>query len=220
MKIRWKFSLVTKLTVSFMSVLVALWLMIEYQSYNNTFKHTLERSLVAFSELSGLRAEVSNTLFADASYDARQLNKQLKQFASMDKVNAQEIVSHYFPFQAKSHDDTLAMWVAQTFGNAGQHRYLDTFILKPNEGITIYAASDANDEYFKIRLREIKQLSVQTSTTGYRWGTPIKDTNSEDYHLSFSYSSDPQDPLSPQVGFSINLASAMSLNNALGPWGH
>ncbi|MBI1676101.1 two component system sensor kinase [Shewanella sp. NKUCC05_KAH] len=217
MKIQWKFSLVTKLTVSFMSVLVALWLMMEYLSYNNTFSHTLERSLVAFSELSGLRAEVSNTLFTDASYDVRQLDKQLKQFASIDKVNDQEIVSHYFPFQAKSHDDTLTMWVAQTFGSAGQHRYLDTFILKPNEGITIYAASDANDEYFQIRLREIKQLSVQASTTGYRWGTPLKDKNSEDYHLSFSYSSDPQDPLSPQVGFSINLASAMSLNNALGP---
>lgn len=102
MKIQWKFSLVTKLTVSFMSVLVALWLMMEYLSYNNTFSHTLERSLVAFSELSGLRAEVSNTLFTDASYDVRQLDKQLKQFASIDKVNDQKLCLIIFHSKRKA----------------------------------------------------------------------------------------------------------------------
>lgn len=219
MKIKWQSTLVTKLTVSFTAVLISLWLMIEYQSYNNTFSHTLNRALIAYGELSSLRAEVSNTLFADASFDARRLDQQLRQFESMDKINAQEIIAHYFPLATDPHveNDTLTMWVAQTFGNAGQHRYLDTFIYKPNEGITIYAASDVNTDYFQLRLKQIKQLSSQASTTGYRWGVPIKDPQSGDYLLSFSYSSEPHNPLAPQVGFNLNLASVISLNKALGP---
>ncbi|NRD74535.1 two component system sensor kinase [Shewanella sp. VB17] len=218
MQIRWKASLVTKLTVSFTAVLITLWLMIEYQSYSNAFTRTLDRALIAYSELSDLRSQVSNNLFTDASYDARQLDKQLHQFSSIDKVNAQEIVAHYFPFPDSTDQtkDTLSMWVAQTFGNAGQHRYLDSFIYKPHKGVSIYADSNADEEYFHIRLKEIKQLASQPSIDGYRWGAPIFNKKSGNYHLIFSYSSEPNNPDSSQVGFGINLVSLMSLNNSLG----
>ena len=217
MKIRWKASLVTKLTVSFTAVLVSLWLIIEYQSYNNSLTSTLNRALISYAELSDLRAQVSNNLFTDASYDARQLNKQLHQFSSVDKVNAQEIIAHYFPSpeNADQKNDTFSMWVAQTFGSAGQHRYLDSFIYKPHKGVSIYADSNANEEYFHIRLEEIKQLVNQPSIDGYRWGMPIFNKKSGNYYLIFSYSSEPNNPNSPQVGFGINLVSVMSLNNSL-----
>ncbi|WP_237157994.1 two component system sensor kinase [Shewanella psychrophila] len=219
MKIKWKASLVTKLTVSFTAVLVSLWLMIEYQAYSNTFSRTLHRAQIAYGELSDLRSQVSNTLFSDARYDARQLDKQLHQFSSMNEINAQGIVAHYFPLaeNPNKENDTLSMWIAQTFGNAGQHRYLDSFIYKPHKGIAIYADSNADEEYFQVRLEEIKQLTSKKSLDGYRWGAPILDKRSGDYHLIFSYSSDPANPDAPQVGFGINLVSVTDLNNSLGP---
>lgn len=215
-RIKWKASLVTKLTVSFTAVLICLWIMIEFLSYSNTFNRILDRNLIAYGELSDLKSEVSNSLFSGAKYDAIQFDQRLHQFSSIDKINAHEIVARYFPISDKKNtqNDTLSMWITQTFGNAGQHRYIDSFIFQPHKGVSIYASTYADKTYFQKRFNEIKQLTSQQTVDGYRWGQPIFDKKSGIYYLLFSYSSDHINPKSPQVGFVINLTSMISLNTS------
>ncbi|WP_299006961.1 two component system sensor kinase [uncultured Shewanella sp.] len=211
----WKTSLTVKLTVAFTAILIALWLMIETVSYNNTYSSLLNKKLASFGEANHLQAQVITSLFNDAIEDVHRLTQLHRSFSKIGIFDTKGIVSRYFPFNnaSKDYQDVMNMWFVQTFGSAGQHHYIDTFIIQPEKGITLYAQTDTTDAVFKTRVKALRTLSKQTSVEGIRWGEPIWDEASKSYNLSFSYSERPNDPHALQIGFTINFEPVIGLNS-------
>ncbi len=211
----WKTSLTVKLTVAFTTILVSLWLMIETVSYNNTYSSLLNKKLASFGEANHLQAQVITGLFDDAIEDVHRLTKLHRSFSKIGIFDTKGIVSRYFPFsnESKNYQDVMNMWFVQTFGSAGQHHYIDTFIIQPDKGITVYAQTDTTNKMFNTRVKALKTLSKQASVEGIRWGEPIWDKETKSYNLSFSYSEQPNDPNALQIGFTINFEPVIALNS-------
>ncbi|WP_298774047.1 two component system sensor kinase [uncultured Shewanella sp.] len=211
----WKTSLTIKLTVAFTTILVSLWLMIETVSYHNTYSSLLDKKLASFGEANHLQAQVITGLFNDAIEDVQRLSKLHRSFSKIGIFDTKGIVSRYFPFTngSKNYQDVMNMWFVQTFGSAGQHHYIDTFIIQPEKGITLYAQTDTSDAVFNTRVKALKMLSKQESVAGIRWGEPIWDKGTKSYNLSFSYSERPNDPNALQIGFTINFEPVIALNS-------
>lgn len=211
----WKTSLTVKLTVAFTAILVALWIMIEAVSYNNTYSSLLNKKLASFGEANHLQAQVIKRLFDDAIEDVHRLTKLHRSFSKIGIFDTKGIISRYFPLsdESKSYQDVMNMWFVQTFGSAGQHHYLDTFIIQPSKGITLYEQTDTPETLFQSRIKTLKTLSVRKAINGIRWGEPVWDKETKSYHLSFSFSEYPKDPNALQVGFTLNFKPVVALNS-------
>ncbi|MCL1123706.1 two component system sensor kinase [Shewanella surugensis] len=211
----WKTSLTVKLTVAFTAILVALWLMIETVAYNNTYSSLLNKKLASFGEANHLQAQVIKRLFNDAIEDVQRLTKLHRSFSKIGIFDTKGIVSRYFPFsnESKNYQDVMNMWFVQTFGSAGQHHYIDTFIIQPEKGITLYAQTDTSEAIFKSRVKTLKKLSTLKAVRGIRWGEPLWDKETQSYNLSFSYSEYPNDSKALQLGFTLNFEPIVALNS-------
>lgn len=156
MKTRWNSSLVTKLTIAFISVFVGLWVLIQINAFDNTYNGTLKQTLKSYDQISEIRAQMNRSLFAQAKDDTEQFEQRLEQFQTMEVDSNAELVAHQFnigdtnlPIERKQ------LWALQTFGIAGQQRYVDSFIIEPDRQVSIYAASEIERSHLDQRVAEI-----------------------------------------------------------------
>ena len=126
MKTSWNSSLVTKLTVAFVSVFIGLWVLIQISAFDNTYKGTLNQTLKSYNEMGEIRSQMNQSLFQQAMEDTQQFEQRLEQFKTLRIDPNIELVARQFNIGKETLDiDHKKLWALQTFGIAGQQRYVD-----------------------------------------------------------------------------------------------
>ncbi|WFB46663.1 two component system sensor kinase [Vibrio coralliilyticus] len=214
MKTRWNSSLVTKLTIAFISVFVGLWVLIQINAFDNTYNGTLKQTLKSYDQISEIRAQMNRSLFAQAKDDTEQFEQRLEQFQTMEVDSNAELVAHQFnigdtnlPIERKQ------LWALQTFGIAGQQRYVDSFIIEPDRQVSIYAASEIERSHLDQRVAEIIDLSQLDTEDGFRWSEPKYDASRNSVYILLSYTLNPEDEMARQVGFAIDIKDVVTVSN-------
>ena len=78
MKTSWNSSLVTKLTVAFVSVFIGLWVLIQISAFDNTYKGTLNQTLKSYNEMGEIRSQMNQSLFQQAMEDTQQFEQETR----------------------------------------------------------------------------------------------------------------------------------------------
>ena len=214
MKTSWNSSLVTKLTVAFVSVFIGLWVLIQISAFDNTYKGTLNQTLKSYNEMGEIRAQMNQSLFQQAMEDTQQFEQRLEQFKTLKIDPDIELVARQFNIgQAPLDKEHKQLWALQTFGIAGQQRYVDTFIIEPNKHVSIYSASEREREHQEQRIQEIIDLAKLPAKEGFRWSEPKYDRERNSVYILLSYTLDPDNSLARQVGFAINIEDVLNVSN-------
>ncbi|MBN3491984.1 two component system sensor kinase [Vibrio neptunius] len=214
MKTRWNSSLVTKLTIAFISVFMGLWVLIQINAFDNTYNSTLNQTLKSYNQISEIRAQMNRSLFAQAMDDTQQFEQRLQRFQTMKVDPNVELVAHQFNIGNTSpHIERKQLWALQTFGIAGQQRYVDSFIIEPGRQVSIYAASEVERSHLDQRLDEIVELSQLPTEDGFRWSEPKYDAARDSTYLLLSYTLNPEDERARQVGFAIDIKDVVTVSN-------
>ncbi|GLT19979.1 histidine kinase [Vibrio zhanjiangensis] len=214
MKTRWNSSLVTKLTIAFISVFIGLWVLIQISAFDNTYKGTLTQTLKSYNEMGEIRAQMNLSLFQQAMEDTQQFEQRLEQFKLLKIDPNIELVARQFNIGQSSSDvEHKQLWALQTFGIAGQQRYVDTFIIEPNKHVSIYAASERERNFQDQRIQEIIDLASLPTQNGFRWSEPKYDSERNSVYILLSYTLEPKNNLARQVGFAINIEDVLTVSN-------
>ncbi|MCG7490154.1 two component system sensor kinase [Vibrio sp. Of14-4] len=214
MKTSWNSSLVTKLTVAFVSVFIGLWVLIQISAFDNTYKGTLNQTLKSYNEMGEIRSQMNQSLFQQAMEDTQQFEQRLEQFKTLRIDPNIELVARQFNIGKQTLDiDHKKLWALQTFGIAGQQRYVDSFIIEPNKHVSIYSASEREREHQEQRIQEIIDLAKRPAKEGFRWSEPKYDRERNSVYILLSYTLDPNNSLARQVGFAINIEDVLTVSN-------
>ncbi|MDN3609998.1 two component system sensor kinase [Vibrio ostreicida] len=221
MKTRWNSSLVTKLTIAFISVFIGLWVLIQINAFDNTYTGTLKQTLKSYDQIGEIRAQVNRSLFIQAMDDTLQLEQQLQQFNTMVVAPNAELVASQFNLKdGDSPIERNQLWALQTFGIAGQQRYVDSFIIEPDKQVSIYAASEIERTRIQQRVDEIVELSKLPTNEGFRWSDPQYDPLRGSVYVLLSYTLDPDDHSARQVGFAIDIQDTVTVSNVYNKGDH
>ncbi len=214
MKTRWNYSLVTKLTVAFISVFSGLWVLIQINAYENTYNATMKQTLSSYEQISEIRSQMNNSLFAQAMDDTLQFHERLIQFGTISIEPDAELIAYQFNLDNnQAGKNVKQLWALQTFGIAGQQRYIDSFIVEPGKRVSIYAPSKVERSRLKERVQEIEKLSKQPSETGFRWSEAKYDQDRDSLYIIVSFTPRPQDKHAKQIGFAIDLKDIMTVSD-------
>ncbi|MBU2898928.1 two component system sensor kinase [Vibrio hepatarius] len=214
MKTSWNSSLVTKLTVAFVSVFIGLWVLIQISAFDNTYKGTLNQTLKSYNEMGEIRSQMNQSLFQQAMEDTQQFEQRLEQFKTLRIDPNIELVARQFNIGQGTLDiDHKKLWALQTFGIAGQQRYVDSFIIEPNKHVSIYSASEREREHQEQRIQEIIDLAKLPAKEGFRWSEPKYDRERNSVYILLSYTLAPNNSLARQVGFAINIEDVLTVSN-------
>ena len=106
------------------------------------------------------------------------MNKRLEQFKTLRIDPDIELVARQFNIGKQTLDiEHKKLWALQTFGIAGQQRYVDSFIIEPNKHVSIYSASEREREHQEQRIQEIIDLAKLPAKDGFRWVSPSMTAN-------------------------------------------
>ena len=214
MKTRWNSSLVTKLTIAFISVFIGLWVLIQISAFDNTYNGTLKQTIKSYNEMGEIRAQMNRNLFRQAMEDTQQFEQKLEQFKMLKIDPNIELVAHQFNIgQTESVTQHKQLWALQTFGIAGQQRYVDSFIIEPKKHVSIYAASELEREHLDQRVKEIVDLAKLPTVDGFRWSGPKYDSTRDSVYILLSYSLEPDNSMARQVGFALDIEDVLTVSN-------
>lgn len=161
-----------------------------------------------------IRAQINQSLFQQAMEDSQQFEQRLEQFKLLKIDRNIKLVARQFNISQSPLDiEHKELWDLQTFGIAGQQRYVDTFIIEPNKHVSIYFASERERNFQEQRVQEIIELAKLPTQNGFRWSEPKYDIKRNSAYILLSYTLEPKNSLSRQVGFAINIGDVLNVSN-------
>ncbi|WP_108650815.1 hybrid sensor histidine kinase/response regulator [Dongshaea marina] len=193
MKLPWKSSLVTRLTILLGLTMAALWLLTESAavfSYYSYYSQARSRILFYYQTYTEMRAQLESERFIFAQNDALRLlnswREHLSQTPHPHPID-QELSGRFWAFDDSVTKlsqltplaiNTIQFLVGHTIGN--QVLYRNSFIIIPNEGIAFDTLA-SNHPYVISHIDELRDLLKQPSSNGYYWGKPYYDQSSNNW---------------------------------------
>ncbi|NLU16375.1 MAG: two component system sensor kinase [Serratia liquefaciens] len=205
-------SLVFRLTVFLSISLFFIWLVsvvtTVFFSLNNAHQHVMDE----LSNLANLRAELSNHRFVGGEKDAHDLARRYNIFYEnheYEKNIPSKNDSRFLPINSNICylDRTISQdnWFIQAYGAAGQTYYLDSFIFKRSQGISIYPPEKITGDYFAKRRLELASFQSEPTHDNIYWGKPEYISGS-----GWSISVAASDKTGGLVGYAIKLDDLLS----------
>ncbi|HEJ7054889.1 two component system sensor kinase [Serratia marcescens] len=171
-------SLVFRLTIFLSLSLMLIWLVSVLTTVFFSLSHADRHVIDELSHLASLRVELSNHRFEGAERDAQDLARRYDSFCKKQELNniSGKSDSRYLPINSKAchlnHAIHRDNWFIQAYGSAGQTYYLDSFLLKPAQGISLYPPEKITDDYFSQRRLGLSQFQTYPHHDNIYWGNP------------------------------------------------
>lgn len=171
-------SLVFRLTIFLSLSLMLIWLVSVLTTVFFSLSHADRHVIDELSHLASLRVELSNHRFEGAERDAQDLARRYDSFCKKQELNniSEKSDSRYLPINSKAchlnHAIHRDNWFIQAYGSAGQTYYLDSFLLKPSQGISLYPPEKITDDYFSQRRFGLSQFQTYPHHDNIYWGNP------------------------------------------------
>ncbi|MCT8342712.1 two component system sensor kinase [Photorhabdus kleinii] len=210
-------SLVIKLTVFLSLTLFLIWLISVVATAFFSFKHAHQHVMDELSHLATLRADLSNHRFEGAEKDAQELAKRYDAYYEKYENNkniTSNTDSKYLPINGSicqpDHEINQDNWFIQAYGAAGQAYYLDSFIFKRSQGISIYPPEKISDDYFVKRCLELANFPMNPNHDNIYWGQPEHIPGS-----GWSISVAASDKMGRLTGYAIKFNDLLSYGQAV-----
>ncbi|TDB58118.1 two component system sensor kinase [Photorhabdus khanii] len=214
---RTRSSLVIKLTIFLSLTLFLIWLISVVATAFFSFKHAHQHVMDELSHLAILRADLSNHRFEGAEKDAQELARRYDAYYEKyenDKNISSNTDSKYLPINGNicqpDHEISQDNWFIQAYGAAGQAYYLDSFIFKRSQGISIYPPEKISDDYFIKRCLELANFPMIPNHDNIYWGQPEHIPGS-----GWSISVAASDKIGRLTGYAIKFNDLLSYGQAV-----
>ncbi|WP_036773900.1 two component system sensor kinase [Photorhabdus australis] len=214
---RTRSSLVIKLTLFLSLTLFLIWLISVIATAFFSFRHAHQHMMDELSHLATLRADLSNHRFEDAEKDAQELARRYDAYYEKyenDKNITSNTDSKYLPIDGSicqpDHEISQDNWFIQAYGAAGQAYYLDSFIFKRSQGISIYPPEKISDDYFVKRCLELANFPMSPNHDNIYWGQPEHIPGS-----GWSISVAASDKMGRLTGYAIKFNDLLSYGQAV-----